>query len=399
MPKIAQFVTFFSVILLIDASAHYWFWARLVRDTAIASPWRQIATAAIVALAISLPLSMILVRTVPPGWGRIAFYAPMVWMGFSVFLIAFLGAADIARLFAWIASKVPGVPDVLFEQGPRLFFSRAVAASAFGMSCVLTVLAVFNASGSPGVRDVRVTLDRLPSALDGFTIVQITDLHMGPGFDREWLEDVVARANALKPDLIAVTGDLADGPVSMLATRVAPLEKLRAPAGVYFVTGNHEYYHGVRAWMAEVERLGIRVLGNTRVSVGRGGDSFDLAGVWDQEASRLPVGQRPDLGQALAGRNPSREVVLLAHQPRSVREASRHGVGLVLSGHTHGGQIWPFSYLVKLQQPFLKGLHRVGDTQVYVSQGTGLWGPPMRLGSSSEITRITLTSPNPKGAR
>jgi predicted MPP superfamily phosphohydrolase len=392
MPKYTQFVTFFSVILLIDASVHYWFWTRLVRDTALASPFRQIATGAIVALAISLPLSMVLVRTVPPDWGRIAFTAPMVWMGFSVFLIAFLGAADITRLFASIVSLVPGIPDLLMEQGRRLLFSRAVATAAFGVSCVLTVFAVFNASGTPEVRDVRVTLDRLPRALNGFSIVQITDLHMGPSFDRAWLEKVVARANELKPDLIAVTGDLADGPVKLLTTHVAPLAKLRAPAGVYYVTGNHEYYNGVKEWLAEVRRLGLRVLGNERVSVGRGGDSFDLAGIWDQEASRMGAGQRPDLGRALAGRDPSREVVLLAHQPKSAREASRHGVGLVLSGHTHGGQIWPFSYLVRLQQPFLKGLHQVGVTQVYVSQGTGLWGPPMRLGTSSEITRITLSA-------
>jgi predicted MPP superfamily phosphohydrolase len=169
---------------------------------------------------------------------------------------------------------------------------------------------------------------------------------------------------------------------------------------VFFVTGNHEYFSGATAWVAELGRLGIRVLRNERVSIGQGEHAFDLAGIDDWSALRHDDGSRPDLPGALAGRDPSRAVVLLAHQPRAVVEAAQHGVDLQLSGHTHGGQIWPFGYLVMLQQPYIAGLHRHGGTFIYVSPGTGYWGPPMRLGTRAELTRITLmTTREPAAVR
>lgn len=197
------------------------------------------------------------------------------------------------------------------------------------------------------------------------------------------------RTNALEPDVIAITGDLVDGTVEDLREHVAPLAGLRAKHGVYFVTGNHEYYSGVDAWIAELSRIGVRVLRNERVEIRVGDDAIDLAGVDDFSARRVP-GHGPDLKRALEGRDPARELILLAHQPRAIEEASRLGVGLQLSGHTHGGQIWPWTYLVYLQQPYVSGLHRHGDAQVYVSRGTGYWGPPMRLGADAEITKLTL---------
>jgi len=206
------------------------------------------------------------------------------------------------------------------------------------------------------------------------------------------VEDIVERTNALAPDIIAITGDLVDGSVASLWDAVAPLQKLRARYGVFFVTGNHEYFSGVGPWMEALGRLGIRVLGNERVSIGTGADGFDLAGVHDYSAARIAPEHRSDVAAALAGRDPGREVILLAHQPKSVVEASKLGVGLQLSGHTHGGQLWPFTFFVRLAQPYVVGLHRHGDTQIYVSPGTGFWGPPMRLGTRSEITRITLSS-------
>jgi predicted MPP superfamily phosphohydrolase len=180
--------------------------------------------------------------------------------------------------------------------------------------------------------------------------------------------------------------------VEHLRKDVAPLADLRAREGVFFVTGNHEYYSGATEWVAECERLGVRVLRNERVSVGRGGESFDLAGVDDANSrGKAPGHDGPDLGAALRGRDKSREVVLLAHQPVASEEAAANDVGLVLAGHTHGGQIWPFSYLVRLRYPYPTGLQRVGArTQLYISQGTGYWGPPMRLGTDSEIAVIEL---------
>jgi predicted MPP superfamily phosphohydrolase len=232
----------------------------------------------------------------------------------------------------------------------------------------------------------------LPAGSHGTTIVQLTDLHVGPTIGRAFIEDIVRRTNALAPDIVAITGDLVDGSVEALGEAVAPLGDLRARHGVFFVTGNHEYFSGVTPWLAALERLGIKVLANERVSIG-GAEGFDLAGIHDQSGARFDPAHGSDPAAALAGRDPAREVVLLAHQPKSVTAAARLGVGLQLSGHTHGGQLWPFGLLVQLQQPFIHGLHRVGETQIYVSPGTGYWGPPMRLGTRAEITRIRLLSP------
>jgi predicted MPP superfamily phosphohydrolase len=242
------------------------------------------------------------------------------------------------------------------------------------------------------IREVRVTLPRLPHELDGIKILQLSDLHVGPSLGQEFVKHVVELTNADQPDVIAITGDLVDGAVSELRHLIEPFAQLKARYGVYFVTGNHEYYSGVEAWCTFLQELGVRVLRNERVSIGSAAASFDLAGIDDYSASHFGPGQGPDLAHALRGRDPSRELVLLAHQPRAIHEAERAGVGLQLSGHTHGGQIWPFGFLVKLQQPAVAGLRRIGDAFLYVSRGTGYWGPPMRLGAPSEITRLVLLS-------
>jgi predicted MPP superfamily phosphohydrolase len=198
---------------------------------------------------------------------------------------------------------------------------------------------------------------------------------------------------AQRPDVIVLTGDLVDGSVEALAQHVAPLGQLRARYGVYFITGNHEYYSGVDAWLAHLMTLGIRPLRNERVTLGEGPMALELAGIDDWTASHFGGGHGADLPRALAGRDTNRELILLAHQPKAVHEAAEHGVGLMLSGHTHGGQIFPFGVLVRLAQPFVRGLHSVGETQIYVNRGTGYWGPPMRLGSAPEITLVTLQGP------
>jgi len=228
--------------------------------------------------------------------------------------------------------------------------------------------------------------------MDGFRIVQITDLHIGNTIGRPFVEDVVARVNEVEADLIAITGDLVDGSVRALAAKAEPLADLKAKRGAYFVTGNHEYYSGADAWVEQVRSLGITVLRNERVAIEADGASFDLAGV-DDHSARFFAGHGANMARAVRGRSQDRELVVLAHQPRQVHESARFGAGLQLSGHTHGGQIWPWHYLARVQQGgLLAGHYRVGETQLYVSRGTGYWGPPVRVGAPAEITRVTLRS-------
>jgi hypothetical protein len=319
-------------------------------------------------------------------------------MMFYVFVL--LAGLDVLKLAAWAVEKITGAFASAADPSRRLFLARLTAGVAVGGAAGLTAFAVYGAKGKPLIKEIEVQLARLPRSLSGFTVVQLTDLHLGLTLGRKWVEQVVDRANGLGADLIAITGDLVDGPPEMLWPEVVSLAGLKAPHGVFFVTGNHEYYSGVVEWMPKLAELGMKVLRNERVSIGNGKDSFDLAGVDDFSAKGLAPGHCPDLARALRDRDEGRELVLLAHQPRAIHEAAERAVGLQLSGHTHGGQIWPWSYLVGLNQPYVSGLHRHGDgTQIYVSQGTGYWGPPMRLGTSNEITLIRLISAQGREAK
>jgi uncharacterized protein len=378
---------FIAVVLTVAIGVHYYLWARLVRDPHLPAPWGALATAAIALLAAGTPLAMFLGRRFPSA-GRILAWPAFGWMGLMFLLLVSFVGADLVRLFAWIAR---GARDVPVDPGRRLVAARIAAGSVTALAGGLAGAALRAARGPIAVKRVDVTLARLPRVHDGLRIVQLTDVHVGPTIGRSFVEDVVRRANALGPDLVAVTGDLVDGSVADLGDAIAPLAELRARYGVFFVTGNHEYFSGAEPWIAELARLGLRVLRNERVSIGAGDDAFDLAGVDDHSAERYGgPPHREAIARALGGRDPAREVILLAHQPRSFTEAARFGVGLQVSGHTHGGQMWPFGLIVRLSQPFLAGLHREGDSQIYVSRGTGYWGPPMRLGAPAEITEIVL---------
>jgi predicted MPP superfamily phosphohydrolase len=264
----------------------------------------------------------------------------------------------------------------------------ARAAVVGGLVLALSGLALAEGLKLPAVRRTEVALARWPRVLDGFRIVQISDVHIGPLLGRRFAERLTARVNALAPDLVAVTGDLVDGSVEALRDEVAPFAALSARHGVYFVTGNHDVYSGGESWVERVRALGLRVLRNERVALG-GADGFDLAGVDDHRGDWVR-GSTEDLDAALAGRDVSRPLVLLAHDPGTFRRAARRGVDLQLSGHTHGGPIWPFKYLVRLAVPFVAGLYRLGASQLYVSRGSGFWGPPMRLLAPAEISEIVL---------
>jgi len=385
-------MTFIAVALGLLGAIHYFLWARLVRDPQWPPPWNSVLAWFFVLVAVGVPAMLFLSRgranTVA---GQIAVWSGYTWLGVMFLLFTAVVAFDVVRLLVGIARRISANGVVDAER--RTFIARIAATAIAAVVTGATAIAVRSARRPAEVRRVRVRLARLPSAQNGLTIVQITDLHVGPTIGRAVVEDVVARTNALTPDIVAITGDLVDGSVSALRDAVAPLANLRARHGVYFVTGNHEYFSGADAWLQELPRLGIRVLGNERVSIGDGDSSFDLAGIDDRSAHRYG-GLAPEaaLARALEGRDSRRELVLLAHQPRSLLDAVPFGIGLQISGHTHGGQIWPFGLLVRLQQRFFPGLHRYGDAQIYVSRGTGYWGPPMRLAEPAEITHLTLES-------
>jgi uncharacterized protein len=387
------FTILFAVVCTIIAGLHYYFWIRLVRDTQISGLARQLATSSVVGLAL-LVVATVSVGRMLPHLGRVLAWPGFIWMGAMFFLLVALLGADVLRLVATLASRWFGAGNA-FDGTRRVFTARMLASAALASVGGVTAASILATRGRIAVKRVEIVLQRLPAGLDGTRIVQMCDMHVGGLLGREFVERVVHTANDLAPDIIAIVGDLVDGTVEQLRPALASLASLRARHGVFFVTGNHEYYSrsGARAWMDELDRMGLRVLRNQYVAIEGGAEGFDLAGVPDHGASRFPEdGPAEDIAGALAGRDPSRAVVLLAHQPISIHKAADLGVDLQLSGHTHGGQIWPWGALVRLQQPFIRGLHRIGDTQLYVSCGTGFWGPPMRLGAPAEITEIVLRS-------
>ena len=384
-------ILFSLVFISLVGLVHFYLWLRLVSDAQLSYPWRQIGTGGMVLLAVSIPLTMFFSRGFSFDVTRYLTPFPFTWLGVMMLLVFFFLAVDGMRLVVFLLSKIPGNAALEIDGERRRVLARIVAGSAAAAVGGLSAVAIVKGLGKPVVKTLPVALSRFPKALDGFTIVQISDLHIGINYGKQWLSEVVRQVNGLSPDLVAITGDLIDGYVHLLEDEIAPLADLRAEHGVYFVTGNHEYYFAVDEWLAAIEKQGVRVLRNQAVDIGVGADSFCVAGIDDFNAGTMAKGHGPDSTRALRGVDPAREVVLLAHQPRAAIEAAQKNVGLVLSGHTHGGQIWPFTYLVSLQQPYNKGLYAVGaGTQIYVNQGTGLWGPPMRLGTECEITRIQL---------
>lgn len=387
-----MFLTFLAVVLSIMGGVHWYLFVRLVRDTAIPSPWSQILGVALVVVVASIPLSFVASRILDRHLARYVVVPVYVWLGFSFQTFFLLLAIDLFRLGGWVVRALFHLDPIFSDPDGALAAWRITAASAVAITVAATVFAIWWGLTRMVIRRVEVPLPNLPPELDGFTIAHLTDLHLDLVHGKSWLTSVVEKTNALHPDLIAITGDLAEGSVAQFGEEVVPLRGLSAPHGVFFVTGNHEYFHDLHRWLQLLDEFGIRVLRNERVAIERGGASFDLAGIDDHDGGRIAPGHGPDLAKALRGRDPDRASVLLAHQPRIMEEAARRGVGLVLSGHTHGGQIWPFSYLVYLQQPYVRGLKELGNTKLYLSSGTGFWGPPMRLGTTAEIAVITLRS-------
>jgi predicted MPP superfamily phosphohydrolase len=308
-------------------------------------------------------------------------------------LTALISAGAFSSLFVFTLLRdiALSVVSWFLPQSVDVEVTRLSAIGVVGLAAFATLIGYINARRRARIVEVEVPIKDLPPALHGFSIAQISDTHVGPTIRRDYVEAIVAAVNGLNADVVAVTGDLVDGSVRELVTHVEPLAGLKAKDGTYFVTGNHEYYSGERAWTNELRRMGLHVLMNEHVVLERGDAKLVLAGVTDYSAHHFDPAQRSDPSAALAGApQDAGAKVLLAHQPRSAAAAASAGFDLQLSGHTHGGQFWPWNLFVRLQQPFTAGLDRLGSLWIYTSRGTGYWGPPKRFGAPSEITRIRL---------
>lgn len=385
---------FFLLAISIVTGLHGYVWLRLCSDTALPAPLFWTGSALVVALYLLLLASFFAYRMLPTGSARWLKFPVYLWMGFAFYLSVGFALVDLSRLALHLVRALG-----LIGANPLASISgaRVAALSVLGIGTLIVLYGMFEALLPGRVRLRRLTLElpRLRGGADGesgFRIVQLSDLHIGPTLRERWLRAIVARVNALEPDLIVLTGDIVDGQVAHVARFAAGFAELRAEHGVYFCTGNHDVYSGIEAWSEELARLGLHPLRNERVAIGEP-PLFDLAGVDDFAARHRSEGGGPDFERALGGRDESRAVVLLAHQPPAISAAVAHGVDLQLSGHTHGGQLWPFHVFTRLQTAYRAGLYRVADSWLYVSRGTGFWGPPLRVFAPAEITELTLRPP------
>ncbi|MEU9082195.1 metallophosphoesterase [Streptomyces sp. NPDC048357] len=415
---------------------HRWLWIRLVRDTtAPGALTRRVGTALTIALPLLSVAALTTGRAGAPFWLQQTVAWPgYLWLAVLLYLTLTMLVAEPIRalLLRRLAHRVPSgavagppapqtvpraaapepTPKPAPEPAPaapapvaaataepapepavmaleltrRRFVARAVGGAAAAVAVGTVATGTYGVLRGPSVRRVQVPLAKLPRAAHGFRIAVVSDVHLGPVLGHAHTQRIVDTVNRTQPDLIAIVGDLVDGSVPDLGPAAEPLRRLSARHGSYFVTGNHEYFSGAQQWIDHVRELGLTPLENARRAL----PHFDLAGVNDIQGEL--EGKGPDFQAALGDRDRSRAAVLLAHQPVVIHDAVRHGVDLQLSGHTHGGQLWPGNYLAELANPTVAGLERYGDTQLYVSRGAGAWGPPVRVGAPSDITVVELAS-------
>ena len=272
----------------------------------------------------------------------------------------------------------------------RQFLQKSLSIGILTLVGPTTAYGYYSARKGPSVINQTIFLNDLPDEFENFTIAQISDLHVGPTIKKPYVEKVLNQISIINPDLIAITGDLIDGSIDYLKKDLEPLSEMIANYGTYFVTGNHEYYSGAEKWLDETDRMGFTNLVNEHDLISINNETITLAGVTDFRAHQIIPSHKSNPKNALRGSKDQKVKILLAHQPSSIFKANEAGYDFQISGHTHGGQFWPFTYPTKKANPYLSGLHNHNGTQIYVNSGTGYWGPPLRLGVPSEITLFKL---------
>lgn len=370
-----SFATTLSLLVLLQV----YIGMRLLPDLDMGLPFTLAGVLLLVLLTVLVPIGLMSASLRRRRWPELVGWLGLLSMGFFSSLLLTTLLRDLVLLPLYLAGAL----------GPELV--RGSAAAVPLLALAVTVLGFVNARRLARVKRVEVPIANLPPGLHGYAIAQLSDIHVGPTIKRPYLNAIVNRVNKLGADAIAITGDLVDGSVHRLGLHTQPLARLAARDGVFFVTGNHEYYSGAQEWIAELRRLGLTVLINQHVVRRHDGASLMIAGVTDYMAHHFHPEHKSDPRAAAGQARDQADVrILLAHQPRSAPAAAEAGFHLQLSGHTHGGQFFPWNLFVPLQQPFVAGLHRVRDMWVYISRGTGYWGPPKRFGAPSEITLVRL---------
>lgn len=397
----------FGVMLsALVALMHWYIWKRLVKDTLRPGRARRALGVLTVLLGLLVAATLILPRRIGVDASTWFAWPGYIWFGLVVYLFLILLVLELPRLALrrWTRNKPLEATAATAESlasteepvapapavNRRLFLARSAGVVAGAASVSLVGVGMANALGPPDLLRVPVRLPKLDPAFNGFRIAVVSDIHLGTLSGRAHTERIVRMINETSPDLVAIVGDLADGTVAELRPAAEPLRDLASREGTFFVTGNHEYFEEPFEWLRELDRLGLHSLRNENTVIRRGGAAFDLAGVNDLSGRMVDDG--PDFDRALAGRDSSRPTVLMAHQPVQVAEAAKRDVALQLSGHTHGGQLWPFHYIVGMQQGAVAGLSTVEGTQLYVTRGAGFWGPPVRVGAPPDITVLSLES-------
>lgn len=391
---------FFLIVCSVLVGIHLYLWKRLVKDTTRPGRARLILTAGLVVLGLLVVAALVVPRTVGVTESTFVAWPGYLWLGLAFYLFLTSLATEPVRLAVRLLRRRKRTEEhSAIEPEPtevtrRLFLARASATAVGVTSLGLVGYGASQALGRPDVLAIPVRLRRLDAAFDGYRVALVSDIHLGPLAGRSHTARIVEMINQSQPDLVAIVGDLVDGTVEELGPAAEPLRDLVSRDGTYFVTGNHEYFvDDTASWLRELERLDVRPLRNENTVIRRGGGTFALAGVNDVEGEQRS--DPPDFDKALDGIDAAQPTILLAHQPIQVHEAARRKVDLQLSGHTHGGQMWPFHYAVEAAQPALAGLSAFSETQLYVTRGAGFWGPPVRVGAPPDITVLSLQPDKP----